>query len=76
MAYDLILDEPRQKRVSFIKYLMIGGALGMLTGLVFFIFNYQSTFEKNPAAFVIVLISLIVVLVGLYLINKSRMDVI
>lgn len=75
MAYDSILDLPR-KRETFIKYLVMGGALGALFGIFFFILNNQAELGKNPVAFEIIIASIIIILVGLYLINKSQMDII
>jgi hypothetical protein len=71
---DIFLDDLSYKRSSFIKYLLFGGTLGILAGIFIFMLNYQSMFVQNSPAMIIVLISLIVILVGFYLINKSRMD--
>jgi sulfite exporter TauE/SafE len=76
MVYDSILDLPGQKRDVFIKYLVIGGALGALIGIFFFIMNNQVQIGKNPIAIEIIVASIIIILVGIYLINKSKFDII
>jgi hypothetical protein len=76
MVYDSILDLPGQKRDVFIKYLVIGGALGALIGIFFFIMNNQVQIGKNPIAIEIIAASIIIILIGIYLINKSKFDII
>jgi hypothetical protein len=75
MVYDSVLDIP-DKRNTFIKYLVMAGVLGALFGIFFFIINNQQDIQKNPFSLEIIGVSIIVILVGLYLINKSNFDII
>jgi hypothetical protein len=76
MPSELFFDDSSQKRAAFVKYLIVGGAMGALIGIFLFIMNYQDSFQNNPLAFQITLISIIIILIGLYLINKMRFDII
>lgn len=74
MAYDSFLDVPDTKRNTFIKYLVMGGSLGALFGIFFFIMNNGQDLQSNPLAIEIIVASIIVIFVGLYLVNKSTLD--
>lgn len=66
-------SEPGIKR-NFIKFLIAAGAIGIVFGIFIFVMNNSSILQTNPLASGIIIVSLAVILIGFYLINKMRMD--